>query len=64
VSGAMFTISYASAMFVAVLSGAAWDLTGVERFAFLPIALSALPLILLAPTIRFDRKPVFGAGAA
>jgi MFS transporter, CP family, cyanate transporter len=57
VSAAMFTISYASAMVVSVLSGAAWDFTGVERFAFLPIGLSALPLILLVLTIDFDRKP-------
>jgi len=53
VSAAMFTISYASAMAVSVLSGVAWDVTGVERFAFLPIALSALPLILLVSGIRF-----------
>ncbi len=56
VSAAMFTISYASAMAIAVIGGVAWDLTGIERFAFLPIALSALPLILLAPTISFVRK--------
>ena len=56
VSAAMFTISYGSAMVVAVIGGVAWDLTGSERAAFLPIALSALPLILLAPTLRFDRK--------
>jgi CP family cyanate transporter-like MFS transporter len=62
VSAAMFTISYASAMVVSMLSGVAWDLTGVESFAFLPIGLSALPLILLAPTIRFDRKPSGGTG--
>jgi MFS transporter, CP family, cyanate transporter len=60
VSAAMFTISYASAMIVAVLSGAAWDFTGIESFAFLPIGFSALPLILLAPTIRFDRRPSVG----
>ncbi len=56
VSAAMFTISYASATAIAVIGGVAWDLTGIERFAFLPIALSALPLILLAPTISFVRK--------
>lgn len=56
VSAAMFTISYAGAMAVAVIGGIAWDVSGVERAAFLPIALSALPLILLAPTISFDRK--------
>ena len=57
VSGAMFTISYASTVVVSVLSGLAWDFTGAARFAFLPIALSALPVALLALTIRFDRKP-------
>lgn len=56
VSAAMFTISYAGAMAVAVLSGAAWDLTGIESFAFLPIGLSALPMIFLAPTIPFGRR--------
>jgi MFS transporter, CP family, cyanate transporter len=64
VSAAMFTISYGSAMVVSVISGVAWDFTGVESFAFLPIGLSALPLILLAPTIRFDRTPGAGTGAA
>ncbi len=63
VSAAMFTVSYASAMAVAVVGGVAWDLTGVERAAFLPIALSALPLIVLAPTLSFDRK-VGAAGEA
>jgi len=57
VSGAMFTISYASTVVVSVLSGLAWDFTGAARFAFLPIALSALPVALLALTIRFDRRP-------
>lgn len=60
VSAAMFTIGYASAVGVSVLSGVAWDFMGTPRYAFLPIALSALPLIVLVPTIRFDRKP--GAG--
>lgn len=62
VSAAMFTISYASAMGVSILSGVAWDVTGVERFAFLPIALSALPLILLVSTIGFDRKAADAQG--
>jgi MFS transporter, CP family, cyanate transporter len=62
-SAAMFTISYGSAMLVAVLSGAAWDLTGIESFAFLPIGLSALPLLLLAPTIPFNRRDA-ATGAA
>jgi MFS transporter, CP family, cyanate transporter len=57
VSAAMFTISYAGAMLISVISGFAWDLSGSARFAFLPIALSALPSILLTLTISFPRKP-------
>jgi MFS transporter, CP family, cyanate transporter len=57
VAAAMFTITYASTMVISVLSGIVWDFVGVERFAFLPIALAALPLLLLAPTIRFDYAP-------
>lgn len=60
VSAAMFTISYTSAVIVSLLSGGAWDATGAARFAFVPTALSALPLILLAPMISFDRKPSDG----
>lgn len=56
VSAAMFTISYGSALVVSVLSGAAWDLTGGARFAFLPIAVAALPSILIVPTMRFGRR--------
>lgn len=57
VSAAMFTISYTSALVVSVLSGAAVDLAAAARFAFLPVALAALPLIVLVPTLRFDRAP-------
>ena len=57
VSAAMFTISYASTMLISVLSGFAWDISGSARFAFLPIALSAVPSILLILTIKFERKP-------
>lgn len=54
-SAAMFTISYSIAMVVSLLAGAAWDLTGDARFAFLPIALSSLPAILLAPALNLTR---------
>ena len=63
VAAAMFTITYAGTMVISVLSGVVWDFFGVERFAFLPIALSALPLLLLAPTIRFNRAASPGTGA-
>jgi CP family cyanate transporter-like MFS transporter len=55
VSAAMFTVSYMFAMTISVLSGAVWDWTGFVRAAFLPIALSALPIILLTPALRFRR---------
>ena len=54
-SAAMFTVSYSGALVVSVLSGAAWDLGGSPAFAFLPIALSALPLLVVPPMIRFKR---------
>jgi len=57
VSAAMFTISYSSTMLISVVSGFAWDLSGSARFAFLPIALSAVPSIVLVLTINFARAP-------
>jgi len=60
VSAAMFTISYAETVAISVLCGALWDFTGIVQSAFLPIVLSTLPSILLAPTIKFGRK--LGAG--
>ncbi len=55
-SAAMFTISYALAMAISVAGGAMWDFTGHPAFAFLPIGLIVLPLVLLTPTIRFHRS--------
>jgi CP family cyanate transporter-like MFS transporter len=49
-SAAMFTISYSESLFVAGLSGAAWDLAGSPRFAFLPMAF-ALSALLVMPAI-------------
>ncbi len=56
VSAAMFTISYTMAMVTSVVSGAAWDFAGDPRWAFLPIALSVLPQVLLIGTIRFPKN--------
>jgi MFS transporter, CP family, cyanate transporter len=55
-SAAMFTISYSEALIVSVLSGAAWDAAGSARFAFLPIALSAVPLLFMPAVIPFRRN--------
>jgi CP family cyanate transporter-like MFS transporter len=48
-SAGMFTLSYGCAVLVPLVSGAAWDLTGVAHMAFLPIAGAALLLLALAP---------------
>src|SRR5258705_11491169 len=53
ISAAMFTVSYCTAVVVSVVSGAAWDLGGSPRFAFLPVAVSALLLVFVPLTIRF-----------
>jgi CP family cyanate transporter-like MFS transporter len=52
VTAAMFTISYSCAVIVPVISGLAWDLTGVAKTAFLPIALCGILLVILAPAIN------------
>jgi MFS transporter, CP family, cyanate transporter len=54
-SAGMFLISYTVGLTVSVLSGAAWDFGGSPRFAFLPIALSALPLLWVPTRIQFGR---------
>jgi CP family cyanate transporter-like MFS transporter len=52
VTAAMFTISYTCAVIVPVISGLAWDLTGIAKTAFLPIALCGILLVILAPAIN------------
>jgi cyanate permease len=56
VAAAMFTISYSMAMVGAVVGGFAWDLTGHPRFSFIVLAISALPLIVITPTLDFARN--------
>ncbi len=56
VTAAMFTISYSCAVIVPILSGAAWDASGVGGFAFLPVALCGVLLAVLAPAINHVRR--------
>jgi CP family cyanate transporter-like MFS transporter len=56
VTAAMFTISYSCAVIVPIISGMAWDWTGIAAMAFAPIGVSGLLLILLAPTINHVPK--------
>jgi len=53
VTAAMFTISYSCAVVVPIVSGLAWDLTGIAGTAFLPIALCGILLVMLAPAINY-----------
>jgi MFS transporter, CP family, cyanate transporter len=55
VTAAMFTISYSCAVITPVISGLAWDLSGIAALAFAPIAFFAGILILLAPAITHVR---------
>jgi CP family cyanate transporter-like MFS transporter len=52
----MFTISYSCAVIVPILSGIAWDLTGLPGMAFVPMALIALLAIGLAPTLGLTSR--------
>lgn len=47
-SAGMFTVSYGGAVVVALLCGAAWDLSGVPALAFVPLGVCALTLVAIA----------------
>jgi CP family cyanate transporter-like MFS transporter len=55
VTAAMFTISYSCAVIVPVISGMAWDLSGIASLAFSPIAACGILLVILAPAINHVR---------
>jgi len=52
----MFTISYSTAVIVPTLSGLAWDLTGIPAAAFAPLAVCAIAIAALAPTLPIGRR--------
>lgn len=52
VTAAMFTISYSCAVVVPVISGVAWDASGIASSAFAPIGLCGILLVILAPAIN------------
>ncbi len=54
-SAATFTVSYTLGMVVAVISGAAWDATGIPSVAFVPIGACALLLLFVPATLPFGR---------
>jgi MFS transporter, CP family, cyanate transporter len=55
-SAAMFSISYASAMIVALVCGAIWDVTGLPGSAFAPIGFCTLVLSVSALGLRAAKQ--------
>jgi MFS transporter, CP family, cyanate transporter len=51
-SAAMFTISYSLAMLLSIIGGWLWDLTHTPLAGFAPVALCALLIMALSPTVR------------
>jgi CP family cyanate transporter-like MFS transporter len=50
-TAAMFTISYSCAVIAPIISGLAWDASGIPAVAFAPIGLFACLMIGLASTL-------------
>ena len=55
-SAGTFTLSYGGAVAIAVVSGAAWDLSGVPGLAFVPLAACAIALALVTGGVMRRRK--------
>ena len=51
-SAGMFTLSYGGAVLIAVLAGAAWDVSGIPALAFAPLALCAIALTAVAGEMK------------
>jgi CP family cyanate transporter-like MFS transporter len=51
-SAGMFTISYAGAVAIAIVSGAAWDLSNIPALAFVPVGACAIGLAAAAVALR------------
>lgn len=52
ISAGIFTISYSCSFLVPLLSGAAWDATGVAALAFIPAAAAAVVQVALPAALR------------
>lgn len=51
-SAGMFTISYGGAVAIAVISGAAWDVSGIPALSFVPQAACAIALVAITLGLR------------
>ncbi|MBB5051049.1 CP family cyanate transporter-like MFS transporter [Afipia massiliensis] len=55
-SAGVFTIGYGLAMLISIIGGIAWDASGNPAFAFIPIAVATLPVILFALLTDFSKR--------
>jgi len=55
-SAGTFTISYGGAVAIAVISGAAWDLSGIPALAFVPLAACAVGLVAITLRLRMTKE--------
>lgn len=55
-SAGTFTLSYGGAVVLALISGAAWDLSGIPALAFVPLALCAIALVAVAARMWQSRE--------
>ena len=52
----VFTLSYGSAVLIAVVAGALWDLTGLPGIVYLPFAVCAAVLASITLVMRAQRE--------
>lgn len=57
-SAGMFTLSYGGAVAIAIVSGAAWDVSGVPALAFVPLAACAIGLAAVTRSFRARKELV------
>jgi CP family cyanate transporter-like MFS transporter len=55
-SAGVFTLSYGGAVVIAVISGAAWDLTGIPALAFVPLAACAVGMTAITVRLRLNKE--------
>jgi MFS transporter, CP family, cyanate transporter len=55
-SAGTFTLSYGGAVVVAIISGAAWDLSGSPALAFVPLAACAIGMTAITVRLRLNKE--------
>jgi hypothetical protein len=55
-SAGTFTLSYGGGVAIAVVSGAAWDVSGVPAMAFVPLEICGVALVAIALRMRARRE--------